>query len=330
METPKYQTFNHHVVPAVFLLSLTILCACRKDPVTPGPDVDKPETEVEDPAKPWGEEGMPDATYICNGEVQIGIDLTRGGGICHFSEKGTKRNLLNRYDTGRFIQQSYYGDADGSNWNGTAWNWNPVQGGSWKGEPSEIVSKQITKTSIRIVTRPRHWATGELLETCEMTEDIKLVNQCAKVVFTFNYTGTKSYKARHQEMPAVFTDGALGTLVCYTGSKPWTGDELKRITPGNLSDGATNQYLTRKEEWSAYVDAKDWGIGVYTPGTTQITYYTFGHGATGAGASPCSYFSPIRTLAITPGLTLRYEIWITAGSTAAIRKTFYDIQSGKY
>ena len=128
----------------------------------------------------------------------------------------------------------------------------------------------------------------------------------------------------------MFTDAALGTLVCYTGSKPWTGDALKRITPQNLSDGATNQYLTRTEEWSAYVDGNDWGIGVYTPGTQQITYYTFGHGATGAGAAPCSYFSPIRTLAITAGVKLSYEVWLTAGKTDTIRQTFAAVRAGKY
>lgn len=31
------------------------------------------------------------------------------------------------YDCGRYIQQSYYGKEDGSNWNGTPWRWNPVQ-----------------------------------------------------------------------------------------------------------------------------------------------------------------------------------------------------------
>ena len=318
-----------------FLLLLALvpaLFSCGKEKgalpgvVIPDPD---PETGTETPAEPWGEAGMTGATYICNGEVQVGIDLGRGGGICHFSEKGTRRNLLNRYDTGRFVQQSYYGDADGSDWNGTAWNWNPVQGGSWKGVPSEIVSKEIGESSLKVVTRPRHWATGELLADCEMTEEITLAGPCAKIVFSFKYTGSRSYKARHQEMPAVFTDAALGTLVCYTGSKPWTGDAVKRITPKNLSDGATNQYLTRTEEWSAYVDENDWGIGVYTPGTQQVTYYSFGHGATGAGASPCSYFSPIRTLAVTAGLNLRYEVWLTAGKSAAIRQTFADIRAGK-
>lgn len=28
-----------------------------------------------------------------------------------------------RYDCGRFIQQSYYGRQDGSDWNGKPWRW---------------------------------------------------------------------------------------------------------------------------------------------------------------------------------------------------------------
>lgn len=71
------------------------------------------------------------------------------------------------------------------------------------------------------------------------------------------------------------------------------------------------------------------GLDIDKPGTEPETAVE-PWGEAGAGASPCSYFSPIRTLAITPNLTLRYEIWITAGSTATIRQTFQDVRAGKY
>lgn len=313
----------------LFLSVLSLVICCGENNNNTYRPEEKPDEDKTEEQASWPERGL-NATYINNGTLQIGIDLTRGGGICHFSEVGTKRNLLNHCDEGRFIQQSYYGDADGSSWNGTPWNWNPVQGGSWKGDKSEILSSNIEADRLTVVTRPRHWASGELLDNCSMTEVITLEGDCAHIVFTFSYTGTSSYKARHQEMPAVFCDAALGTLVYYDGSKPWTSDpSLKKVVPNNISDtnpstGKTygNQYVTRKEEWSAYVDSNDWGLGVYTPGTTQITYYTFGHGATGAAASPCSYFSPIRTLAITPNLILKYDIWVTIGTIAEIRSRF--------
>ena len=298
-------------------------CACNKEPDTPDvPDDPQPVSNT------WPEAGMKDATYISNGEVQIGVDLNRGGAIFHFSESGTKRNLLNHYDEGRFVQQSYYGDSDGSNWNGTPWNWNPVQGGSWQGQKAEVIYKEITEDKIIVHTTPRHWATGESLTNCVMKEEITLQGKYAKVHYTFEYSGSASYKKRHQEMPAVFCDYALGNLVYYSGSKAWTGAAVTKKVPGNLSEGATNQYVTRTEEWSAYVDANDWGIGVYTPGTKEITYYTFGSGSGGARASACSYFAPIRTLAITSGLKLNYDVYITIGTVDEIRSRFDGIRKG--
>ena len=302
-------------------LSAALLFACQK-PAEP-----EPEAEVE-PEKPaiWPEKGMENATYITNGTIQIGVDLDRGGAIFHFSTAADKRNLLNHYDEGRFVQQSYYGDEDGSKWNGNAWRWNPVQGGSWDGKKATVLSKNVSDKRISITSRPMHWATGEELSECVMKEAITLEGYCAHIRYTFSNSG-KSHKARHQEMPAVFCDYDLGTLVYYKGSKPWTDDALTRTVPKNLSDGATNQYVTRTEEWSAYVDSSDYGIGVYTPGTTQITYYTFGHGPGGADKSSCSYFAPIRTLAITKDLELVYDVYLTIGSVEQIRSRFKALHS---
>lgn len=303
-------------------LAAFVACSGPKPDQTPDDTTPVDEKPVETKPQTWPETGMESATYITNGKVQIGVDLERGGAIFHFSEAKTKRNLLNHNDEGRFVQQSYYGDADGSKWNGNAWNWNPVQGGSWEGKKATVSYKNVTDTKITVNTIPMHWASGESLSDCLMREEITLEGDCAHIIYTFKYSGSKSHKARHQEMPAVFCDYDLGTLVCYTGKKPWTEDALTRIVPKNLSDGATNQYLDRTEEWSAYVDDSDWGIGVYTPGTKQITYYTFGHGPGGAAKSSCSYFSPIRTLAITKNLELTYEVWLTIGKTDEIRARF--------
>lgn len=79
-------------------------------------------TPQEETFETWPEAGMEDAVYINNGIVQLGVDMERGGSIFHFSDVDTKRNLLNHADEGRFMQQSYYGEADGSNWNGTPWS----------------------------------------------------------------------------------------------------------------------------------------------------------------------------------------------------------------
>ena len=72
--------------------------------------------------------------YLDNGIVRIGVDKSRGACIGYFAQSKTRRNLLNNYDEGRFIQQSYYGRPDGSRWNGKPWVYNPVQGGHAKGK----------------------------------------------------------------------------------------------------------------------------------------------------------------------------------------------------
>ena len=77
--------------------------------------------------------------YLDNGVVRIGIDKSRGACIGYFAESKTRRNLLNNYDEGRFIQQSYYGRPDGSKWNGKPWVYNPVQGGYAKGKSSRLL-----------------------------------------------------------------------------------------------------------------------------------------------------------------------------------------------
>lgn len=299
------------------LAALLIFAACNDNPDTPS----IPTTPVDKPAI-WPEEGMENATYITNGKIQIGVDLERGGAVFHFSEAGKKRNLLNHFDEGRFVQQSYYGDSDGSKWNGNPWRWNPVQGGSWQGKKATVLSKDISDTRISVTTTPMHWATGESLEDCTMEEVITLEGLCAHIRYTFTCKNGKNNAARHQEMPAVFCDYDLKTLVYYKGSAPWTDGKLTRTVPQNLSDGASNQYVNRTEAWSAYVDGTDYGIGVYTPGTEQITYYTFGHGPGGANQSSCSYFAPIRTIAITKDFKLSYDVYLTIGKVDDIRARF--------
>ena len=162
-----------------------LLVSCGKD----GGEGEKEEPVVQNT---WPESGFSGNNYwyLSNGAVQIGVDLSRGGCVFHFSEKGTKRNLINHYDNGRFIQQSYYdGKTDGSVWNGKNWRWNPIQGGGWKeGTGAKIIKREKSETSIEIQTQPVHWATCEALPECGMTETITLGENYA---IYFNRTRTK-------------------------------------------------------------------------------------------------------------------------------------------
>lgn len=276
---------------------------------------------------------METATYINNGTIQLGVDMGRGGAVFHFSEINTKRNLLNHCDEGRFMQQSYYGDPDGSVWNGTPWVWNPIQGGGWGGNKARVLSSEVNDESLKVSTEPVLWASGKPASECIMKEEITLNDRVAHIRYTFIHRGpgAKDHASMaDQEVPAVFADWDLKNYVFYDGPRPWTGDVLKSEIPGRLDLGATNEVRNRTEHWAAYVDDKGWGIGVYTPGTVESTTYRFGSGPGGPTMGSCSYFAPVRQFRITEGLVHTYDVYMMIGTTEEIRSTFYEIHRKEY
>ena len=51
-----------------------------------------------------------DYLFLDNGQVRLGVKKSSGAGIAWFSMSGSERNLINHWDRGRLVQQSYYGD----------------------------------------------------------------------------------------------------------------------------------------------------------------------------------------------------------------------------
>lgn len=256
---------------------------------------------------------VPDPEFLDNGVIRLGIDRSAGGSIYHFGPTGEgSPNLLNHYDKGRFIQQSYYGSEDGSTWAGKPWRWNPVQGGGYRGEAAEEVTIGRAGDSLRVVSRPRHWATGEPVGDAEMESVITLRGPVAEIEFIFRYKGNEDHPPRHQELPAVFVDADYPDLVYVADGV------LQRKVPG-----WPNERIDAEESWAAYVNEAGEGIGVFFPGTTEVTCYRYeGDGRTGPTGSACSYFAPVRTFAVTPGLEFRYKVYLTAGSLEEIRGRF--------
>ena len=208
--------------------------------------------------------------FIDNGTIRLGVDRDSGASIFYFSKSEPLRNVLNHHDRGRFIQQSYYGKPDGSKWVEKNWRWNPVQGGDYKGKPAEVIELKLEKTSLYAKSIPTNWAGGESLTECRMEQWIHLHDDVAHIRYRFTYSGKENHPPHHQEMPAVFVDYAFPHLVRYEGKAPWTGAELTKTVPG-----WPNESHTIDENWAAYVDDSDNGVGVLVPGTTLITSYRY-------------------------------------------------------
>jgi hypothetical protein len=254
--------------------------------------------------------------FLDNNSLRIGVDLSSGGAIFWLSESPGGPNLLNHADRGRFIQQSYYGKPDGSKWVEKPWRWNPVQGGDYKGRAARLLETNETADTLHVKSVPVNWAGGEDIENCQMEQWITLDGKIAHLKFRFSYQGTDSHPAAHQELPAVFVDHKLGELIIYQGERPWTGGALTTVQPG-----WPNEYRSAPENWAAFVGVDGRGVGVLFPGTDRITTYRF-NGPDGPEGGGCSYFAPIRTMAITPGLVFEYVVHLSIGTAAELRERF--------
>ncbi|MEZ5303742.1 MAG: hypothetical protein R3F11_24325 [Verrucomicrobiales bacterium] len=121
--------------------------------------------------------------YLDNGRIRLGAKRDWGCGIAWFSQSGAKRNLVNHWDHGRLIQQSYYGKADGSKWGEKPWRWNPVQGGDYKGRAAKVLAVDLGKDWFASKSQARHWASGADLPDVIFEQRAELMGEVAHVRF---------------------------------------------------------------------------------------------------------------------------------------------------
>lgn len=260
-------------------------------------------------------------TYLDNGTLRIGVDKSRGAAIGYLALTKDQRNLLNHHDEGRFIQQSYYGDRDGSMWAKQPWSYNPVQGGSYKGEDAKTLEFRSTEKELYAKVEPLHWANAKTCPEAIMQEWITLDGPIAKVRMRMDYTGPTQKAKAHQEMPAMFVDYLLPHLMFEKEGK------LVKHAPVDLKTNGKPEKIDYTGGWLAFVDDKNFGIGICTPGTKEaVTYRHKGNGSTGPNGSACSYVAPIRTLQLEKGTVVDYEFFLTIGTLEEIRARFEKLR----
>jgi hypothetical protein len=249
----------------------------------------------------------PEWVYLQNARLKLGVRKDAGACIGYLAAADGK-NVLNSYDHGRFIQQSYYGAPDGSFWVKQPWRYNPVQGGDYKGNPATLQELKVEATNLYSKTQPRHWATGASLPEVGMEQWISLEGDFVRLRARMSYTGTEIHPPQHQEIPAIFLEPEYKVLVLNDGK-----------TERRWEPGWPNEHVKLPEHWLIYLDAQGHGIGAFVPAAGEATCYRFGKEG---DFSACSYVAPLTTFALTPGKTFEYEAWFTLGSEQAIRDRF--------
>ena len=303
--------------------------------------------------------------FIETENYKLGVDLLWGGALSYLedlnsvveavkvdgkikvdsnaSERYDKRavnknvNLINRNDTGRLVQQSYYGTLEAPYETATfmenEWRYNPVQGGNQYNDHSKIVDLRLSEEEIYVKCRPLDWAkTKEFITPSYMEAWYTIENNNVHVRCRFtDFSGYPALDAE-QELPAFYCIEPLNTFVYYDGTEPFSKDN-KIITNDKLGFWAEEGYpkFTSIEQWSAYRGefSDSFGIGLYMP--THDTFLTgvFSRGETTekdpSKDSPTSYIAVVKTNHFESFKPQEYDYYISTGTVEEIRENFKAI-----
>jgi len=290
---------------------------------------------LEDIAVSTREMPTEDVAYVTDGKYKLGVKLTWGGGVSYLEDLAdgddSISNLLNDHDTGRLIQQSYYGTDSApykpAKYGDNMWCYNPVQGGDQYGNRSKLVDFKIADDgkSIWVKCQPLDWAQKKMRTPSYMENTYTIADGCIKVDNRFIDFSGYTHRNAHQELPAFYTISYLSDFVFYNGSNAWKDEALtvKKDLPfwaGN-SDAYFN--MKSKETWCAWVAPTGYGVGVYTPIAEILLAGRHAYnGSKDAHNNATNYVAPLITYKLKTLEAFEYSYYITTGSTEQIRNTF--------
>ena len=237
-------------------------------------------------------------------------------------------NLINRYDPGRLVQQSYYGTGDCDQYTGgvfmdNKWNYNPVQGGNQFGESSKIVDVRCTEKSIYIKCRPLDWALPkENITPSYMEATYTIANGAVHV--ECRYVDFSGYPVAHtsQEISAFYCIEPFNRFVYANGG------EIKSEPDLIFWPDAGYPKFFSDENWSAFVGQGEnsFGIGVYVEGEKEFLSGVYDRGGDlgkdPSKGGPTSYIAVIKWRESTSYDPYTYDYYLATGDTNEIRATF--------
>ena len=278
--------------------------------------------------------------YIANDRYKIGIRLSWGGAMTYFEDLNDNDpdlgNLVNIHDTGRLIQQSFYGTHGNDEYtpgesNGTTWPYNPVQGGTKFNQGSDrLIDIEVGDDYIYILSQSLDWALDKnefITHTYyENTYTLKSDHVVVDNVAT-DFSGWE-HVAGGQEIPAVYLVSYFDTLSYYNGTQPWTNDEsgvYYETELGGWSDAASIPLLRgNTETWSIWVNTTDsFGFGTYCPNIQKhIAMRHEYDGSTDPMANSTSYVAPSCSIVMQSYKPIVYSYILATGSPEEIREVF--------
>ena len=268
-----------------------------------------------------------------NGVLKVKFDLTRGGAISYISLSSTERNLVNIFDEGRYIQQSYYAGKvvdrkpEGQSPRWSPWNWNPIQVGDDFKNRAKILDYKQNGDTLYVKCIPMQWDMNNKLAEAEMEQQTILSGNVLKVHNKLSCHRTDTIYGDSilcdQELPAVYPISALSNLYSYFGNKPFTNDTLSNPKVVFLSSGFWGRYPEVPEHWMAFVDSTKWGMGVFNSNSTCFIAGMAGKPGGESKDGSTSYIAPLKKETLYKNSIYEYDYYIIIGTVEQIRKQVY-------
>lgn len=261
-------------------------------------------------------------SYMDNGVVRVGVDLSMGGVITYLSRSSDSYNVINSFDLGREVQQSYYagptpyGNAS-PDW--ANWPWNPIGAGDAYGNRSVVTSSRNDGRTLYVRTIPKQWALNNVACECFFETWITLDGSAVNMRYRLtNHRGDlTAYDAYGQELPAVYTIGALYRIFTYDAAAPFTGDSIREVP---FVPGPPWQRLTPTENWVALVNDSGWGLGVLNRETNVfLAGFSGAPNSGGPHDNQTGYIAPVGSEILDHNIAFDYEASLVLGTLAEIR-----------
>jgi hypothetical protein len=314
-------------ITIISLMILSVLNSCTSSN-------DKTEGSYSFPVYDGG-----DIQFIENEYIRVGIDLNVGGAITYLADKSNNINIINNFDWGRQVQMLFFagpvpyeedGKKPSKHWEHIGWN--PIQAGDCYHNGSKVIDHSNTGEELYVSCIPMQWPLDNVPGECVYKSWITLDGYVVKVRSELlnNRSDKTQYKARDNELPAVYTNGPWYRLITYTGTKPYTNDDVTEIPIKEKGpDIFPWSRFNATENWAALLDENGHGLAVWNDGASHFLGGFAGEpGKGGTKDNPTGYLTPIHKEVLDHNIEYEYNYQLIVGNIESIRKHIYAHTKG--
>lgn len=272
-------------------------------------------------------------SYLDNGAIRLGVDLSLGGAVTYLSDSKKPVNLINSFDWGRQVQMSFYsgpvpfqppGSKLAPQWAGLGWN--PIQAGDHFHHGSQVIEHHNDGKSLYVKCIPMIWPLDNTPAECTFESTYTLSGRTVEVTCRLHNqrADTTQYAGRNQELPAVYTNGPWYKLVSYLGDRPFTDAPPTVVVDKDDGKGWPWRNFYAPEHWTALLDKDNTGLGVFNAQSYRVSGgFAGAKGSGGPKDGPTGYASPLAQEILDHSITYEYRYVLIVGTLPEIRAYAY-------